>query len=64
MTIIEPLIVLGFCMFFYYMGKRHGETEMNDKIIDAILDHLKKNKMIRTRTDNNGELEILPVDDK
>jgi|TARA_B110000977_G_C10840919_1_gene401951 hypothetical protein len=54
------LITMGACIVTYYWGKTQNDTA---EIAHEILDSLRDGGYIKTKTDENGEEEIIKLDD-
>ena len=54
------LIAMSACIVTYFWGKSQNDTE---EIAHEILDSLRDGGYIKTKTDENGEEEIIKLDD-
>ena len=57
---INVIITMGACVVSYFWGKYQIDT---DEIIHYTLDTLRDEGYIKTKTDENGEEELIKLDD-
>jgi len=48
---------------FYYAGRYLAKKSLVENIIENVLESLEKDGLIATRTDKDGEKEIIPISD-
>ena len=48
---------------FYYAGRYLAKRSLVENIIENVLESLEKDGLIATRTDKDGEKEIIPISD-
>jgi hypothetical protein len=48
---------------FYYAGRYLAKRSLVENIIENVLESLEKDGLIATRTDKNGEKDIIPISD-
>lgn len=48
---------------FYYAGRYLAKRSLIENIIENVLESLEKDGLIATRTDKDGEKEIIPISD-
>jgi|TARA_B100001059_G_C17764509_1_gene544795 hypothetical protein len=59
-TTIAFFITIGACISTYFWGKRQMTPEV---VINSILDKLKADGYLKTKIDENGEEELIKLDD-
>ena len=48
---------------FYYAGRYLAKRSLVEDIIENVLECLEKDGLIKTKTDKDGEKEIIPISD-
>ena len=48
---------------FYYAGRYLAKRSLAESLIENVLESLEKDGLIATRTDKNGEKDIIPISD-
>jgi len=48
---------------FYYAGRYLAKRSLVESLIENVLESLEKDGLIATRTDKDGEKEIIPISD-
>jgi|TARA_R110000824_G_scaffold23819_1_gene84658 hypothetical protein len=48
---------------FYYAGRYLAKRSLAESLIENVLESLEKDGLIATRTDKDGEKEIIPISD-
>ena len=46
---------------FYYAGRYLAKRSLAESLIENVLERLEKDGLIATRTDKNGEKDIIPI---
>jgi hypothetical protein len=59
LTIITTIVLAT----FYYAGRYLAKKSLVENIIENVLESLEKDGLIATRTDKNGEKDIIPISD-
>lgn len=61
--IVDWAILLGASFAAFMVGKTLSDIRKDDVIENTIL-FLVENKLVKWKHDENGEIELLPIDDK
>jgi len=48
---------------FYYAGRYLAKRSLVEDVIETVLNSLEKDGLIETKTDKDGEKEIIPISD-
>ena len=59
LTIVTTIVLAT----FYYAGRYLAKRSLVENIIENVLESLEKDGLIATRTDKNGEKDIIPISD-
>ena len=59
LTIVTTIVLAT----FYYAGRYLAKRSLVENIIENVLESLEKDGLIATRTDKDGEKEIIPISD-
>lgn len=59
LTIITTIVLAT----FYYAGRYLAKKSLVENIIENVLESLEKDGLIATKTDKNGEKDIIPISD-
>ena len=59
LTIVTTVVLAT----FYYAGRYLAKRSLVENIIENVLESLEKDGLIATRTDKDGEKEIIPISD-
>ena len=57
LTIITTIVLAT----FYYAGRYLAKKSLVENIIENVLESLEKDGLIATKTDKNGEKDIIPI---
>ena len=57
LTIIRTIVLAT----FYYAGRYLAKKSLVENIIENVLESLEKDGLIATKTDKNGEKDIIPI---
>ena len=57
LTIITTIVLAT----FYYAGRYLAKKSLVEDIIENVLESLEKDGLIATKTDKNGEKDIIPI---
>ena len=57
------ITLLGSCICWYAIGKIRG-SKSQEEVIDSTITYLIHENFIRWKRDENGEIEILTIDEK
>ena len=59
LTIVTTIVLAT----FYYAGRYLAKRSLVEDIIENVLECLEKDGLIKTKTDKDGEKEIIPISD-
>ena len=59
LTIVTTVVLAT----FYYAGRYLAKRSLVEDVIETVLESLEKDGLIATRTDKNGEKDIIPISD-
>ena len=59
LTIVTTIVLAT----FYYAGRYLAKRSLVEDVIETVLNSLEKDGLIETKTDKDGEKEIIPISD-